>query len=72
MQQQHGDTLQRLHAEIDHLRRENKGDVTAVGRNTIIVKKKYDYTNIQLNNLKRKKIELGLVLCDTKNWQQGL
>lgn len=26
LQQQHGDTLRRLHAEIEHLRRENKGD----------------------------------------------
>lgn len=32
MEQQHGDTLQRLHAEIEHLRRENKGEVTAAGR----------------------------------------
>lgn len=26
LQQQHGDTLRRLHAEIERLRRENKGD----------------------------------------------
>lgn len=35
VQQQHRDTLQRLHAEIDHLRRENKGDVMSAGRNQV-------------------------------------
>lgn len=36
LQQQHKDTLEKLHAEIEYLRRENKGKETS-GNNTIII-----------------------------------
>lgn len=32
LQQQHKETLEKLHAEIDYLRRENKGEETSGGK----------------------------------------